>query len=219
MCGCVRGWFSPLQQGCSPPDDLPQHYNRGNAPRFYWRAFFPPCHPTFPSLFLSLYPHIDLSFSHHLEIFPSANILSLFNLRTRSFLPSACLSSSFAHAVFFLPLCFILFTLMRDLSLSLSLSSRIVPLSFHRVSFCSFSAHMSFSINRYPSCSLACSVLFSLINQRCRPGGGIPIPLCTCAQFTYNSVSLSPSFIPHSYPQLLDARGKDLRRGLFRESR
>lgn len=121
MCGCVRGWFSPLQQGCSPPDDLPQHYNRGNAPRLYWRAFFPPCHPTIPSLFLSLYPHIDLSFSHHLEISPPPIFYPslIRGLALSSLLPvcpplSHMRSFSFRFALFFLRLCAICLSLIAN---------------------------------------------------------------------------------------------------------
>lgn len=68
---------------------------------------------------VSLPPDRSILFSPPRDV-PPPPIFYPSLIRTRSFLPSASLSSSFAHAVFLLPLCFILFTRERSVSLSLS---------------------------------------------------------------------------------------------------
>lgn len=78
--GVILSWFTLRQQGCSPPDDLPQDYSRGNAPRLHWRVSPAPlplslscsglCSRSRSFRFaLSLYHHLARSLSYYLAIF------------------------------------------------------------------------------------------------------------------------------------------------------
>lgn len=168
--------FSPLRQGCSPPD-LPQHYSRGNAPRLYWRAFFPPCLPTIPpsSPPSFLFPFRSISLPPHRSVLSSLSrdfplrqySIPLFNSRIHSLFSLLHLSSS-THAVYLRglsssALLYLSHAYVRSVSFSLSLPQTILLALFLSV-FASmlffFRTYISLSVNRYPSCSLTrCSSL------------------------------------------------------------
>lgn len=103
------------------------------------------------------------------------------------------MSFSSTHAVFLLPPCSILFTLMCNLFLSLSSQTVLLAIFLLLCSLLSPSfAYTSLSVNLYPSYSLARSVLLSLINQRRRPGGGTLVPLV----HAHNSRNSAPPPLP-----------------------
>jgi len=215
--------LATLRQGCSPLDDLPQDYSRGNAPRFHWRVSPAPISLSLSLsrlfLFCLLSPRFALSLYH-----PPRSILLLLS---RNFLPSAilCLSlircrkdSFLLPSVFlstFLPrmpclsfiFCLAFFSLFRKLFFS---SHNF--LLFLTVLFCPSFLYPSLSFNHaFFSCSI---FLFdshypSLARKSKAPGGGILTPHGACALH----VQLPSSLISSS--QLFDARGKDLRVAYF----
>lgn len=118
----------------------------------------------------------------------------------RSFSFRLALSLSYSCAICF-PLC-----RHRELSFSISLivCVSLRPLPFRTyISFC-----------QPLSCSLARSVLLSLINQRCRPGGGTLVPFVH-AHNSRNSIPLALSPLTLYFTQLFNVLDKDLRVAYF----